>query len=357
MKQTVIYVHGKGGSADEAAHYQPLFPDAEVVGFDYRAQTPWEAKAEFPAFFAAQRERCDRLTLIANSIGAFFALSSLDETLVDRAYLISPVVDMEQLIGDMLRWANASEQELAARAEIPTAFGETLSWQYLCYVREHPIAWHVPTAILYGERDHLTSFATISAFAGRHRAKLCVMPGGEHWFHTPEQLHFLDGWLRAAEARTPVVRRAERADLPRVNALRKMVSELHAAGRPGIFRPGFCDELRQRAEALLDAPQSAVIVAELAGSVCGFAILQYVDRPESAYQCARRFCHIEEFGVDEACRRSGVGTALLTFCKAEAKRRGFARLTLDVWAFNADAQKFYEAVGFHTYRSDLELSI
>ena len=34
MKQTVIYVHGKGGSADEAAHYQPLFPDAEVVGFD-----------------------------------------------------------------------------------------------------------------------------------------------------------------------------------------------------------------------------------------------------------------------------------------------------------------------------------
>ena len=43
MKQTVIYVHGKGGNAQEATHYAPLFPESEVLGFDYRAQTPWEA--------------------------------------------------------------------------------------------------------------------------------------------------------------------------------------------------------------------------------------------------------------------------------------------------------------------------
>ena len=83
MKQIVVYVHGKGGSAEEAEHYQALFPDSEVIGFDYHAQTPWEAKEEFPAFFAQQWKGCGRLTLIANSIGAFFALSALDETLVD----------------------------------------------------------------------------------------------------------------------------------------------------------------------------------------------------------------------------------------------------------------------------------
>ena len=92
MKQIVVYVHGKGGSAEEAEHYSALFPDSEVLGFDYRAQTPWEAREEFPRFFAAQRARCGRLTLIANSIGAYFSLLSLDETLVDAAYLISPVV-------------------------------------------------------------------------------------------------------------------------------------------------------------------------------------------------------------------------------------------------------------------------
>lgn len=195
MKNIVVYVHGKGGSAEEAVHYKPLFPESEVIGFDYRSQTPWEAAGEFPLFFAGLRERCDRLTLIANSIGAFFSMSSLNETMADDARFISPVVDMERLIGDMMMWAGVSERELAERSEIPTDFGEVLSWRYLTYVREHPVVWHVPTRILYGERDELTSFETISAFAGRIGAELTVMPGGEHWFHTDEQMHFFDNWL------------------------------------------------------------------------------------------------------------------------------------------------------------------
>ncbi len=184
MKNIVVYVHGKGGSAEEAEHYQSLFPDSEVIGFDYHAQTPWEAKEEFSAFFNRQRKRCDRIILIANSIGAFFSLSSLDETLVDKCYFISPVVGMEKLIGNMMVWSNVTEQELAEKSEISTEFGETLSWKYLCYVREHPVSWRVPTCILYGERDNLTSFETISVFAKRIGASLTVMPGGEHWFHT-----------------------------------------------------------------------------------------------------------------------------------------------------------------------------
>ena len=201
MKESIIYVHGKGGSAEEADHYKPLFPNCEVIGFDYRSQTPWEAKEEFPIFFAQQRRRCDRLTLIAGSIGAFFSMSALDETMVDSAYLISPVVDMENLIGNMMRWANVTEQELAQKREIPTDLGETLSWDYLCYVRAHPISWNVPTWILYGEHDNLTSMETVSAFARRHKAKLTVMPGGEHWFHTEEQMQFLDHWIRECNAK------------------------------------------------------------------------------------------------------------------------------------------------------------
>lgn len=195
MKNMVVYVHGKGGSAVEVEHYKALFPDSEVVGFDYQSQTPWEAKEEFPRFFSEQRKHCGSLTLIANSIGAFFSLSSLDEALVDRACFISPVVDMEKLIGDMMQWANVTERELAEKEEIPTDFGETLSWAYLCYVRAHPIDWRVPTRILYGAQDNLTSLETISAFAGRLGAELTVMPEGEHWFHTPEQMRFLDAWL------------------------------------------------------------------------------------------------------------------------------------------------------------------
>ena len=187
MKHLVIYVHGKGGSTAEAVHYNTLFPHSHVVGFDYQAQTPWEAAEEFPAFVARQRCGYDALTLVANSIGAYFSLSSLSEKLVDSALLISPVVDMERLILDMMGWAGVTEAELQERREIPTCFGET-----------HPISWSVPTRILYGEKDNLTSYATISAFAKRIRAPLTVMSGGEHWFHTPEQMAFLDDWVRSS---------------------------------------------------------------------------------------------------------------------------------------------------------------
>lgn len=195
MKNIVVYVHGKGGSAEEAGHYKPLFPNSEVIGFDYNAQTPWEAKEEFTRFFTGQRKYSDSLTLVANSVGAFFSMSSLDETLIEKACFISPVVDMEKLIVNMMLWAGVSERELAEKLEIPTEFGETLSWNYLCYVREHPVSWRVPTRILYGEHDNLTSPETVSDFAKNIGAQLTVMPNGEHWFHTEEQMQFLDEWI------------------------------------------------------------------------------------------------------------------------------------------------------------------
>ena len=71
MKQLVIYVHGKGGTADEVKHYKPLFAESDVLGFDYKSQNPWEAKSEFSQFFDFHSEGYDSVILIANSIGAF----------------------------------------------------------------------------------------------------------------------------------------------------------------------------------------------------------------------------------------------------------------------------------------------
>lgn len=193
--KVLIYIHGKGGRAEEAEQYRPLFPDCDVIGFDYKAQTPWEAAEKFPKFFDAACEKYKSVVLVANSIGAYFAMNALWNKSIEKAYFISPVVDMSRLITDMMAWANVTEDELREKGEIETAFGETLSWDYLCYAREHPVRWTVPTHILYGEKDHLTSLQTISAFAEQIHATLTVMPGGEHWFHTEEQMAFIDQWI------------------------------------------------------------------------------------------------------------------------------------------------------------------
>lgn len=195
MKKAFVYVHGKGGSADEVKHYEPLFPQYDVIGFDYRAETPWDAKAEFAEFFGGILARYDEVVLAANSIGAFFSLGALSEMPISRAYLISPVTDMEGLILGMMAAAGVPESELEKRGEIPTDFGETLSWKYLSYVREHPVVWNIPTKILYGGNDRLVPFEAAAAFAERTGAELTVMEDGEHWFHTDEQMAFLDRWM------------------------------------------------------------------------------------------------------------------------------------------------------------------
>ena len=197
MEQTVIYVHGQGGSAAEAEHYRPLFPHTRVAGLAYGARTPWEAAAEFPALFRAACTGSGAVTLIANSIGAYFAMTALPQQEIAEAFFISPVVDMAKLIGRMMAQANVSEAALRESGEIGTASG-TLSWEYLVYAREHPPRWTVPTRILYGGRDALIPRTEIDAFARQSGAALTVMDDGEHWFHTAEQMRFLDRWITAA---------------------------------------------------------------------------------------------------------------------------------------------------------------
>ena len=196
MKNLVIYVHGKGGNADEALHYKNLFPNADVLGFDYKAETTWDAKKEFSVYFDSVAAGYDDVILIANSIGAFLSMNALGDKPIKQAYFISPMVNLEKLICDMMMWAGVSEEELREKKTVSTNFGETLSWEYLCYVRENPIDWHIPTKILYGSNDNLTSLDTMRDFARKIGAPLTVMDGGEHWFHTAEQMAFLDKWIR-----------------------------------------------------------------------------------------------------------------------------------------------------------------
>ena len=195
----VLDIHGKRGNAVECEHYRPLFPNCDVIGLDYKAETPWEATEEFSVAFDALESRYDHIILIANSIGAYFSMHALTERKIEKAYFISPVADMEKLICDMMNWANVSETELKEAGTVKTAFGETLSWEYLCYVRNNPIRWDFPTKILYGGQDNLTSRDTISCFAAAHHSQLKVLEQGEHWVHSPEQMIFLDTWIRETE--------------------------------------------------------------------------------------------------------------------------------------------------------------
>ena len=196
MKNVVIYIHGKYGTAEEAEYYKKFFNEADIIGFEYTSEYPWDFQKEFSNFIDNIYTKYKKISIIANSIGAYFTMLSLTNKNIEKAFFISPIVDMEKLITDMMFLENITEEELYKKKKIKTSFGETVSWDYLTFARKNPIEWNIPTYILYGENDDLTSYETILNFTNKSKANLTIMKGGEHWFHTDEQIEFLNNWIK-----------------------------------------------------------------------------------------------------------------------------------------------------------------
>ena len=210
-RRGILYLHGQGGSKAEAAFFAAAAADAgwQTVSVDLpghgdreseaAALVPWQVVPELRCALAELRGRWDRVGLFGSSLGAWFGLLAYPDAPLAGALFLSPVVDMEALIRKMMGWAGVSEERLAREGRIPTTFGQTLSWEYLRYVRTHPARrWRTPTAILYGARAHLTDRETVAGFAARYGGGLTGGVGGERGVPPPEQLAVVDRWQRGS---------------------------------------------------------------------------------------------------------------------------------------------------------------
>ena len=201
-----LFIHGKMGCKEEAlAFAQAACPAGhQVAGIDLPEHgsrkagpeklLPWTAAPEILQVYQALQTQWRHISLRATSIGAWLAMLALQQQPVGRALFVSPVVDMEALIRRMMGWAGVTEEQLRSKGESSTPFGETLSWQYLCWVREHPPVWSAPTRILYAANDELIPRCEVDAFAARTGSALTVLEHSEHWLHTGPQLQRLHEW-------------------------------------------------------------------------------------------------------------------------------------------------------------------
>ena len=151
-----------------------------------------------------------------------------------------------------------------------------------------------------------------------------------------------------------VIREADKVDKQAVNELRRQLKLLHAAGRPDFFTNDFTGEAANYVDVLFMQENVDILVAEDSGSIMGFACVEYIDRPATPYRVAFKYCHIMEFGVDERYRRQGIGKALFEGIKMRARKKGMERIELGVWEFNEDAIRFYESIGFKSYKRQME---
>lgn len=136
------------------------------------------------------------VSLFANSMGAYFSLLAYHNEALEKAWFLSPVVDMQRIIENMMKSFHITEERLKNKETISTPMGQNLYWDYYCYVKEHPINhWKIPTNILYGSKDDLCESDTIFKFAEQFSCKLEIMQGAEHYFHTSEQLEVFSTWI------------------------------------------------------------------------------------------------------------------------------------------------------------------
>lgn len=202
-----LFVHGKCGSKEDAENFAEIACDKgfQVLSFDLPEHgerrdnpeklLPWEVVPELQGVLSYAKRHWQSVSLYAVSIGAYFSLLSFSYEHFANCLFLSPVLDMVALIEKMMGWAAVSTAQLQLEKEIPTDFGETLSWAYYTYAKEHPInTWNSPTAILYAGQDKLTDRRTATDFADFFGCSLQIYEDGEHWFHTDEQLAVLGKW-------------------------------------------------------------------------------------------------------------------------------------------------------------------
>lgn len=206
-EKVFLFVHGQDGNKEEAESFaEKVAADGwQVISIDLPEHgerkledgfVPWVIIPELQDVFHYAQSRWKKVALRANSIGAWFSMLALADAELSQTLLVSPILDMKQLIENMMTWAGVSEERLENERVIQTDFGQELSWDYLTFARQHPISkWLSPTAILYGEKDDLTERAVVENFASTFKCQLKVMEEGEHWFHTPEQLEVMNDWL------------------------------------------------------------------------------------------------------------------------------------------------------------------
>ena len=154
------------------------------------------------------------------------------------------------------------------------------------------------------------------------------------------------------------IRRAEERDVPRILALLSQVLEIHAAIRPDFFVPGTTKYSPDELMAILANDDTPVFAAvDEADCVIGYAFCTLRCRPAKPYVRPARTLYIDDLCVDETRRGEHIGEALFRFVCDEARRRGCADVTLNVWEGNGAARAFYAAMGMKPRATTMEISV
>ena len=151
------------------------------------------------------------------------------------------------------------------------------------------------------------------------------------------------------------IRKASTKDIPRIKELLQQVLEIHANIRPDIFILGTAKYTEKELENILSDENRPIYVATSGEDTCiGYAFCILKNQPFSNNMVPFKSLFIDDLCVDQNTRGQHIGEKLIEHVKEEAKKMGCYEVTLNVWAGNTSAEKFYEKMEFQTKERQLE---
>lgn len=159
-----------------------------------------------------------------------------------------------------------------------------------------------------------------------------------------------------------IIRRAIKDDMPGINKLLRQVLMVHHNGRPDLFKPNakkYTDEELEKIIASDDTPifvatQKKATQAGNGEEVLGYAFCIFQQHVDNNILTDVKTLYIDDLCVDEEKRGLHIGKQLYEYVLSFAKEQGCYNVTLNVWACNEAAMKFYEKCGLAAQKVGME---
>lgn len=152
-----------------------------------------------------------------------------------------------------------------------------------------------------------------------------------------------------------MIRRAMEKDLEKVNDLLRQVLTVHADGRPDIFIHGTKKYSDAELLALFrDDDRPIFVSTDAEDQVVGYAFCVIEETKNANNLRDMKTLYIDDICVDETQRGRHVATGLYEYVRQYAREIGCYHITLNVWAINPTAMRFYEAMGMQPLKTMME---
>jgi len=149
------------------------------------------------------------------------------------------------------------------------------------------------------------------------------------------------------------IRRGEERDIPQIETLLYQVHKVHSDGRPDLFVAGAKKYDWQEIAEILADDARPVYVAEENGAILGYAFCVLREQ-KAGSMYPHKSLYIDDLCVSQSCRGRHVGTSLYDHVAAEARAAGCYSVTLNVWACNEPALRFYQKRGMQVQKYVME---